>query len=231
MITTQESQDFRSRLDRATKSANEQLQWTRLPDSELTVDAARNYVRQFGLFTRHSRQCWANVVGNCPFLEVRRFIVAENLWEEEANEETSHYRLMVKMGKAIGMDEAEIDDAVPTYPTSVAFLAWESLTKSRPWIEGLAAKSVLERLNNKSLGDLSAVEAERWTRSLGISESDVEFFTLHAVVDQVHGDGTVEIIEQHARNADDLEAALRAAEQSLGVWKIFYDGIVSVTSA
>jgi len=79
--------EFRSRLDAAIKATNEAMLWSRMPDEQLTPDAARNFVKQFGLFTRHSRQCWANVVGNTPVLEVRRFVVEENLWEEEANAE------------------------------------------------------------------------------------------------------------------------------------------------
>src|SRR5579885_2220077 len=48
-----------------------------------TVAAGQLYVQQWGVFTRHSRRCWAWVVGNCPVLEIRRFITKENLYEEE----------------------------------------------------------------------------------------------------------------------------------------------------
>jgi pyrroloquinoline quinone (PQQ) biosynthesis protein C len=217
--------EFRSRLDAAIKATNEQMTWNRMPDEQLTADAARTFVKQFGLFTRHSRQCWANVVGNTPILEVRRFVVEENLWEEEANAETAHYTLMVKMGKALGLPEDEIDNAVPLPSTHVAFLAWETLTKNRRWLEGLAAKMTLERLNQTDLGNLSAVEAGRWMRQLGLTESDVEFWTLHAEVDQIHGDGTLELIQKHATTPEQLEECLAAAEQSLAAFTIFFDGI------
>jgi pyrroloquinoline quinone (PQQ) biosynthesis protein C len=219
--------EFRSRLDSAIKATNEQMLWSRMPDDQLTPEAARNFVKQFGLFTRHSRQCWANVVGNTPILEVRRFVVEENLWEEEANAETAHYTLMVRMGKALGLSEDEVDNAVPLPTTEVAFLAWETLTKNRRWLEGLAAKMTLERLNQKDLGNLSAVEAGRWMRQLDLSEADVEFWTLHAEVDQIHGDGTLALIEQHVTSSEQREECLAAAEASLAAFKIFLDGIAT----
>lgn len=219
--------DFRARLDAAIKATNEAMLWSRMPDERLTPGAAKNFVKQFGLFTRHSRQCWANVVGNTPILEVRRFVVEENLWEEEANAETAHYTLMVRMGKALGLSEPDVDNAVPLPTTQVAFLAWEALTKNRRWLEGLAAKMTLERLNQKELGNLSAVEAGRWMRRLNLSEADVEFWTLHAEVDQIHGDGTLDLILQHASSSEQLQECLAAAEASLAAFKIFLDGIAA----
>jgi pyrroloquinoline quinone (PQQ) biosynthesis protein C len=219
--------EFRTRLDAAIKATNEQMLWSRMPDEQLTPEAARNFVKQFGLFTRHSRQCWANVVGNTPVLEVRRFVVEENLWEEEANAETAHYTLMVRMGKALGLSEADVDNAVPLPTTQVAFLAWETLTKNRRWLEGLAAKMTLERLNQKDLGNLSAVEAGRWMRQLNLSEADVEFWTLHAEVDQIHGDGTLDLIQQYAASPEQLEECLAAAKASLAAFKMFLDGIAA----
>jgi pyrroloquinoline quinone (PQQ) biosynthesis protein C len=219
--------EFGTRLDAAIKATNESMLWSLMPDEQLTPEAAKNFVKQFGLFTRHSRQCWANVVGNTPVLEVRRFVVEENLWEEEANAETAHYTLMVRMGKALGLSEADVDDAVPLPTTQVAFLAWETLTKNRRWLEGLAAKMTLERLNQKDLGNLSAVEAGRWMRQLNLSEADVEFWTLHAEVDQIHGDGTLDLILEHATSSEQLEECLAAAEASLAAFKIFLDGIAA----
>jgi pyrroloquinoline-quinone synthase len=217
--------EFRSRLDAAIKGTNDRVVWNRMPDEQLTVQAAQTFVKQFGLFTRHSRQCWANVVGNTPILEVRRFVVEENLWEEEANAATAHYTLMVSMGKALGLAADEIDNAVPEPTTQVAFLAWETLTKNRRWLEGLSAKMCLERLNQKELGNLSAIEAGRWMRQLGLTESDVEFWTLHAEVDQIHGSGTLDLILRHATTPEQLEECLAAAEQSLDAWSVFFDGI------
>jgi len=153
--------------------------------------------------------------------------VAGNLYEEEANEETSHYNLIVAMGKAIGLTKEEVDNAVPSPTMQVAFLAWETLTKSRPWQEGLAAKMILERMNDKNLVNASAVESERWKRQLGISSQDVDFFNIHAEVDQIHGGETLTILEEHATTPEQQQAVVEAARLSLHVWTIFFEGIAN----
>ncbi len=219
-----EVDEFRKRLSTEIKLTNESLLWRNMPDTALTRAAAQTFVKQFGLFTRHSRQCWANVVGNCPHLAVRRFIVSENLWEEEANEETSHFELLLRMGKALGLSDEAVIDATPTPATQVSFLAWEALTRNRPWIEGLAAKMVLEQMNQADLGNLSGVEAQRWKEQLDLNDADVEFWSLHAVVDQEHGGKTLEMIEGYA-NAIDFDRAFIAAKHSIAAWKSFWDGI------
>ena len=111
-----------------------------------TVEAAQHYVQQWGVFTRHSRRCWAYVVGNCPEVEVRRFITAENLYEEEGQDDTSHYEKLVRLGVRLGLQREAIDDAVPLATTRLSLLVWECLTKNYSWTEGFAAKLVLERV-------------------------------------------------------------------------------------
>jgi pyrroloquinoline quinone (PQQ) biosynthesis protein C len=216
---------MRRKIDRLIQQTNERLLWNEISKDRLTRPVAQTFVTQFSLFTRHSRQCWANVVGNCPQLRVRQFLVAENLYEEEANEATSHYNLIVKMGVAVGLTKKQIDEAAPTTSSAVAFLAWETLTRTRPWLEGLSAKMILERLNDKKLANVSAVQAERWRRQLGLSARDVDFFNVHAEVDQVHGGKTMEFIEAYAGTPDKQAAVVAAAEASLQAWTIFFDGI------
>ena len=84
----------------------------------LTKEAARVLIEQWSSFTRHSRQCWAHVVGNCPIIEVRKFIVTENLYEEEAQEGHSHFEILARMGMALGLTRDQIVNAKPL-PTTV----------------------------------------------------------------------------------------------------------------
>lgn len=121
------------------------------------------------------RRCWAYVVGNCAHVEVRKFVVAENLYEE-AQEGHSHFEILARMGKALGLSRKRIEFAKPLPTTVVATHAWETLTKNRTWYEGLAAKSVLERTHNPNCGNFSAREAERWMRQLKLSKEATEFW-------------------------------------------------------
>jgi pyrroloquinoline quinone (PQQ) biosynthesis protein C len=216
---------FLQALDRTVADCQLNLKWVARSENSLTIDAARLLVLQWGIFTRHSRRCWAYVVGNCPHVEVRKFIVTENLYEEEALEGHSHFDLIVRMGKALGLRREEVESARPLPTTVVALHAWETLTKNRTWYEGLAAKAVLERTNDRNCGNFSALEAQRWMRQLKLSAEDVEFWLLHDSVDQIHGGGSFDLLAKYLRTDGEKDAALRAAEESMMAWRVYLDGL------
>jgi len=84
---------------------------------------------------------------------------------------------------------------------------------------------MLERTNKPECGNFSATETENWMRHLGLSLEDVEFWTLHDAVDQIHSDGTVQLLEKYIAADIQKEEALQAAEDSMIAWKVYLDGI------
>ncbi|MPZ75817.1 MAG: hypothetical protein GEU77_04780 [Deltaproteobacteria bacterium] len=215
---------FAAAIDKIVADYNNSLEWVSFSKDRLTREAAQVLIEQWSNFTRHSRQCWAHVVGNCPIIEVRKFIVTENLYEEEAQEGHSHFEILVRMGMALGLTRQDIEFATPLPTTVVAMNSWEALTKNRTWYEGLAAKSVLERTNNPSCGNFSHHQAYYWTDQLKLSKEDTEFWWMHDSVDQIHGDGSLKLLEKYLTREDQREAALRAAEESMMAWTVYFDG-------
>ncbi len=69
--------NFAAAMDKIVADCNDRLLWVPYSKDKLTKPAARVLIEQWSSFTRHSRQCWAHVVGNCPIVEVRKFIVAD----------------------------------------------------------------------------------------------------------------------------------------------------------
>ena len=217
--------DLGEALDRIVAKYQLNLKWVAYSKDRLTAAGARVLVQQWGIFNRHSRRCWAYVVGNCPHVEIRKWIVKENLYEEEAIEGQSHFELLLRLGRALGLTLEDIEKATPLPSTIVALHTWETLTKNRTWYEGIAAKAMLERTNKPECGNFSHLEAERWVRQLHLSLEDVEFWTLHDSVDQIHSDGTLVLLEKYLPGAREKEAALQAAEESMIAWKFYLDGI------
>jgi pyrroloquinoline quinone (PQQ) biosynthesis protein C len=220
-----QSSSFAAAIDKIVADCNSSLQWVPFSRDTLMKEAAQVLVQQWSSFTRHSRRCWAYVVGNCPHVEVRKFVVTENLYEEEALEGRSHFEILVRMGMALGLSREEIEFAKPLPTTVVALHTWETLTKNRTWYEGLAAKSVLERTNNPACGNFSHNQAEHWMRHLKLSREETEFWWMHDSVDQIHGDGSLNLLEKYLETDDERQAALRAAEESMMAWKVYFDGI------
>ncbi len=216
---------FCAAIDKIVSDNNDQLEWVTFSKNRLTREAAQVLIEQWSNFTRHSRQCWAHVVGNCPIVEVRKFIVAENLYEEEAQEGHSHFEILARMGMAVGLTRDTMENAMPLPTTVVAMRVWEALTKNRSWYEGLAAKLVLERTNHPNCGNFSHQQAERWMRQLKLTREDTEFWWMHDSVDKIHGDGSLQLLEKYLKTEDEKEAALQAAEESMMAWKVYFDGL------
>ena len=189
---------------------------------KVNLEGARVFVRQWGLFTRHSRQCWANVVGNCPIVEARRFMVKENLYEEEGDIRTSHFEKLVRLGLRLGLDREEIENATPLPSTEAALLGWEALTRNRSWLRGLAAKAVLERIGFGK--NRREIMARQWMEELQLSEEDADFFLLHLKADQIHGEGAYELLSRYAEPLD-LPPLREAARQSLVLMSLYRGGL------
>jgi pyrroloquinoline quinone (PQQ) biosynthesis protein C len=47
---------------------------------------------------------------------------------------------------------------------------------------------------------------------------------MHDSVDQIHGDGSLKLLEKYLKTDDERQAALRAAEESMMAWKVYFDG-------
>ena len=60
--------EFAAAMDKIVADCNDRLEWVRFSKNDLTKEAARVLIEQWSSFTRHSRQCWAHVVGNCPIM-------------------------------------------------------------------------------------------------------------------------------------------------------------------
>lgn len=215
---------------------NRHMPFTRWHDYSayrLTKHGAGIYVQQHGIFTRHSRRAWAYVVGNCPEVEVRRFIVKENLYEEEGIEATSHYNSLARMGIAVGLTKREIDEATALPSTRAALLMWETLTKDRHWLIGCAAKGTLEQNAMPEVGRTNFVQGNAWMRQLGLSREDVDFWLVHDELDRVHGSGNLTFVEKYLPKYPEVsrEDVLTAAEDSIFAFTVFWNGIADAAEA
>jgi pyrroloquinoline quinone (PQQ) biosynthesis protein C len=210
------------RIDAIAKKYRAEDPWTAYSGTALTKQGAAIYCQQHGVFTRHSRRAWAYVVGNCPEVEVRRFIVKENLYEEEGIPEESHFLKLVKMANAVGVSNAEMDGAAALPSTQAALLIWETLTKDRHWLVGAAAKGGLEYKTT------SGLEGERWMHRLGLSRGEADFWLLHHEADAVHGMGSLDLVLKYlpAQNVATDDDIAEAVELSLFAYNMFRRGIV-----
>jgi pyrroloquinoline quinone (PQQ) biosynthesis protein C len=228
-----ETMPLRDAMIEIVRSYVDKNPWVAYRDARLTRRGAAMYVLQHGIFTRHSRRCWAYVVANCPEVEVRRFIVRENLYEEEGIEAKSHYLKLVKLGLALGLTVDEIENAVPAPGTRAAMLIWETLTKDRHWLIGAAAKAALEMMSLPECGSLPGTQAMLYRTKLGLSLDDVEFHVIHDEVDKVHGGGAIDLIAKYlpAYPQVSVDDVLGGLDDSMFAFNLFHGAIAELSEA
>jgi pyrroloquinoline quinone (PQQ) biosynthesis protein C len=61
-------------------------------------------------------------------------------------------------------------------------------------------------------------------RQLDLTKEDTEFWWMHDSVDQIHGDGSLKLLEKYLKTEEEKRVALRAAEESMMAWQIYFDG-------
>src|ERR1044071_2747447 len=138
-----------------------------------TIPRAQLLLKELSLFTRHRRDCWAYVSGNCPILPVKQRILQHEYGEviKDQHSDDGHLDLIVRQGRSIGLTPEDILSAKPIPTTQATLYAWGWMTKAKSWIEGVAALTVTEWTNDdRLLGDIGGGQssrlAKRWSEDL-----------------------------------------------------------------
>lgn len=97
-------------LDQIVAKYQLNLKWVADSKDRLTAAGARVLAAQWGIFNRHSRR-WAYVVGDCPHVEIRKWIVKENLYEEEVSKEGPTSTFSSDSGEPWGSPQKRSGDA------------------------------------------------------------------------------------------------------------------------
>lgn len=197
----------------------------------VTRARAQVMLKQLGLYVRHRRDCWANVSSNCPEMAVKHKILEHEMGEviKDKYSEHGHLDLIVRQGRAIGLSAEDILNAEPIPMTRATLYAWAWMTRSKSWIEGVAALTVTEWGNDdRLLGDLggghSTRMAKKWMEDLGLSWRDMPNFGAHSEADEEHSDMFLPFLERFATGEKE-KLALQAVQESLDLFAIYREGV------
>lgn len=197
----------------------------------LTTARARILITQQGLFTRHRRDCWAYLSGNCPEFPIKQKIL-EHEYEEVIKDDYSeqgHRELIIRQGEAVGLTRDEILEARPLPATQAALYAWAWMTRNKSWIEGLAALTVTEWNNDDRLlrdqgGGHSTRMGKKWQEELGLTWKSMPNYNAHRQADEKHSEMFLPFLERFAVGGNE-ELALNAARDSLDLLKLYRKGV------
>jgi pyrroloquinoline quinone (PQQ) biosynthesis protein C len=232
--------DIIARLDAVVDDFNTRCRYFNTP---LTRERAEMFVRQHRLNTRQRNSVHKLAVAiNCPHWDIRMRIIESSAQEliadNEFGEGKAHWEILEDLGVAIGMDRDAIRAAQPLPSTQLCWLAWETLTKNRHWLEGLVANTCAERSNVPGYGrgrhrevGWSGVQRDQWRELYGLTDPQLAFWSVHSEADIDHSNLGWQTVAKYAEDLKMSDAVVEACRINLIVWENYFNGIGDAAEA
>jgi pyrroloquinoline quinone (PQQ) biosynthesis protein C len=205
----------------------------RLWDGTLTRDQVRNIVRQQGCFfldtLRHAAWKIVSVGGDHPTwddLQRQRALIP--LVVEEGGEDTvggtrtAHALLFVRLCEALGWTRDEVF-ATDYLPTTIIEKNELFALQRAGTIEALCGGNIAtESINPIHVQRTAAAMAKHY----GVPKSALEFYDVHAEVEEEHSDRAVRILEALCVTDADQKRGLSAMRRAITARRICADGLM-----
>ncbi|HXF33962.1 MAG TPA: iron-containing redox enzyme family protein [Candidatus Acidoferrales bacterium] len=230
-------------LDRLDSVVDRYCKENRYYNTVHTREVAKMFVKQHRLNTRiRNSQMKLAVATNCPDWDIRIKIIGacseEIIADHEHGGGKPHWRIIEELGLSLGMTIEEIREAEPLQSTQIAWLAWETLTKNRHWLEGLMANTCAERANVPGYGNgyfreagHSGMRRKQYAENFGLSDDQLAFFKVHSEADLVHSNLGWQTVAKYAEDLGMEDAVVEAARINLMVWRTYWEGILDAGAA
>ena len=202
-------------------------------ETPVTLERARLYLSQLGIYVRRRRDYWPQVAANCTVFVVKQRIMSheyEELVEDEYSDH-GHLDLIFRQAREVGLSEQEVVDAEPLPTTRAAVYGWFWIARTRPWQEALAASTIAEWTNDdRLLGDLGGGNCgrlyESWSRDLKFTDEQMPNFTAHRAADEKHSEMFLDILERYVPK-DGEDGVLRTARESMDLHRAYFGGMAT----
>jgi hypothetical protein len=184
------------------------------------------YVMLRRYFVPTNRDCWAYVMGGAP-IDVKRVI-----WKHEEDELILDPRLgaahvdddSAPPGGANGQNEPA--DAIEAPPgVRVAMFARVEYARHSPWLAGLAASHILERINNPTVIKGPALvqrDVSHLIEDLGVPPDEIPArLRVHLDADIDHTTAIWGVFERYVRDAASYAEALEGARMGLYCFRVY----------
>lgn len=187
---------------------------------ELSLEALRNYAKQYYHLVNAFPTLISGVHCNCPELKSRQQLLS-NLMDEELGEK-NHPELWLRFCDGLGMRREEVLDEKAVPETKQLIKTFSKLTKKKSFQEGTAALYAYE----SQVPDLAESKIKGLKQHYGIKyPSCLEFFSVHKDGDILHARASRQILDRTVTKKSQEEKVLKAvAEITSALWD-FLSGI------
>lgn len=196
----------------------------------MTHEGARVFALEHCVFADHFPRWFGNMVGNCPVIEVRQYMI-QNMYVEEVNDptiEAGHYESLVDFAVALGFDRDFVHNYKGRDHTRLAVTYWDSASR-KPWLEAFAAIGGLEVSNNAEIAarfGMTPLNSRKWFEPLGLTGKALDHWEAGEAADtheEGHGAETLRIIARYADTEEKQAAVLASMQESFEVMRFHWD--------
>ncbi|BBD35533.1 iron-containing redox enzyme family protein [Aminobacter sp. NyZ550] len=204
--------EFRTALENAIKgkSANKSpfsLAWA---SGKLSRDHlsrwAENHYHYVGPFADYLGYIYSRMPEQ--YVEAKDFLLA-NMYEEEIGGDR-HTDLLIRFGEACGTSRERMTDPENMSPTTRGLQSWCYAVAMRE--DPIVAVAGLVVGLESQVPSIYRKQTPTLRDSYGFSDEEVEFFDLHIVSDEIHGERGYQIVLEHARTVEMQERCLKICE-------------------
>lgn len=212
MTALMSKEDFRHALEEKVrgKSANKSpfsIAWAegRLSRAHL-ARWAENHYHYVGPFADYLGFIYARTPAH--LLEVKDFMLA-NMYEEEIGGDR-HTDLLIRFAEACGSSRARVTDPDNMLPSTRGLQSWcySMAMRENPII---AVAGIVVGLESQ-VPSIYRKQAPTLRDQYKFTDEEVEFFDLHIVSDEIHGERGYQIVIEHADTPELQAACLKACE-------------------
>jgi len=209
------SQDlFRDALENAIKgkSANKapfSIAWAsgRLSRAHL-ARWAENHYHYVGPFADYLAYVYARTIDNGKFTEAKDFLLA-NMYEEEIGGDR-HTDLLIRFAESCGTTRERVVNPDNMSPTTRGLQSWCYAVAMRE--DPVVAVAGLVVGLESQVPSIYRRQTPTLREHYGFSDEELEFFDLHIVSDEIHGERGYQIVLQHADTVELQQRCLRICE-------------------
>ena len=167
---------------------------------------AENHYHYVGPFADYLAYVYARMPEE--YQEAKDFLLA-NMYEEEIGGDR-HTDLLIRFGEACGTTRERITDPDTMSPTTRALQSWCYTVAMRE--DPIVAVAGLVVGLESQVPSIYRRQTPTLRDKYGFTDEEVEFFDLHIVSDEIHGERGYQIVLEHARTVELQRKCLKICE-------------------
>jgi pyrroloquinoline-quinone synthase len=212
-------QEFRAALEQAIEgNAVAKAPWTIMwANGELSKEHFAGWVEQHYAYVGPFAEYLASIYANCPHQDARDFLL-QNMWEEELGGDR-HTDLLIRFGEACGTTRERVESMKHVFPETLGLQSWcYKMAIKENFLFATAALVVgLESQVPAIYRRQTPVLREKY----GFTDEEVEFFDLHIVSDEIHGERGYQIVLEYAKTPEDQQRCIEIVEEATRMRRMY----------